>query len=105
MQQSSASVSATHLTGQAGNLAIWADDKAGRGIVKVDVIGGELISVLSREGRCLRHSYMTPLAGSASAILRLHQQTCTIQHPHLCNSWLLLCMLEITAGMLCRGCT
>ena len=74
MGDTSVRVWATHLADQAGYLAIRANDKAGRGIVQVDVIGRQLVPVLSRECGRLRDAHMPSLARAGSAVLRLHRK-------------------------------
>lgn len=65
----------SHHAGQAGDLAIRADDKVGLGVVQVDVVGGQLVAVLSRKSGRLRDAHMAAAAAAgavACAPLSLH---------------------------------
>ena len=63
---------AVYLAGQAGNLAIWPNDKVGLGAVQVDVIGRDLVPILS--SKCLRLCNPDMACTASCATLRLHQQ-------------------------------
>lgn len=77
-----------HLAGQAGDLAIRANDKVGLGAVQVDVIRGQRVAILPGKGLRLRNPHMPPAAtaAAAQAILGLHMQgisqySCCCQDP------------------------